>query len=473
MTLCVDSLRDVVREAVSDRSATLRFAAIGWLDALLYDGAFIARLDEPPRYTPGTPAPAPTSGDSPDHILGALTDNLDDAATSMEMLRQIAKGSQRALRESDAPSSAGQQTIVVVGAGPIGLLAALTLRKFADESVCIQVVEKRSDRSGYKEPYSRDWLTHLAFELFAPLVPADVMHIIERLGRERCGLPINLIESLLLLAARRAGVRFSLSDGEKLDTTGMAPVALLLDASGGQWREAVASETPSAPQQVSWSAARQHGAAFVQSGYPAAIDHGPLSTQLVVQDDYAYPVNKGRPLQLAMVKITGIPATFQQALRQAVTPHNADHKFYIWRGNMPPELNELLVIVKLSRAELRTLGELYSPTDDTLSVDQVLANARGLSQRLTKLMQRIRTLDSARVMPAVQRPFIYTPRWLAVPQHAYAWRETPVIKLGDSVYNGNPVSGNGLTGHMTQLIVVHNALESAHRTQLAATEQAA
>lgn len=459
MGLDVRLLHEQVRAALADPTTSLRFAAAGWQDALLYDSAFMGRLEPTPTRAGGPSAPPPTETDTPGHILSALAE-IDNTVDCLATLRQLATGEQAALRVGDASTDAHGSAVIVVGAGPVGLLTALLAKRSLPDTATVTLVENRCEPAGVKQPYTRDWLTHLEFDLLTPLVPSDVMALVHRLSDARCGLPIHLIETLLLLAVRRAGVVCLFCEPADLDAAILASAALVFDTSGGHWTEPTPTSAATAPEQVSYAPERQHGAAFVQSGYPSALDHGPLSVPLALEGPFAHPLVKGRPLQVAMAKITGISARYHRQLFQAVVPINADHKFYIWHGNLAPAVNDVLVIVKLTRAEQRALNAAFDLANTPLPVASV-SRTPGLSQRLSQLLHQVDAVCRGNSSPRMQPPFVYAPRWLAVPQCDFQWQSVPVVKLGDSVFGGNPVSGNGLTGHLQQLLQLHHALSTS------------
>lgn len=447
-----------VQAVLSDPSVSLRFAANGWLDALLYDDAFIGRLDSTPLLSEHGSSVTSSPAESAEDILKGLG-SIDDKAACLASLRSLARSDHPKLVKPDPPSTPIAETVLVVGAGPVGLLTALILRNHLDPSVCVRIMERRCDEAGNKRPYNRDWLTHIEFAPLAALLPADVMQIVKNLCDARCGLPINLIETLLLLAVRRSGVECDFRSADSLSAEDMKNVIAVFDASGGSWTSPVATVAANAPAAVTLPPERQHGLAFVQAGYPAAIDHAAMTIALDLDGHFAKPVHKGRPIELAMIKVTAIPARCHGTLYKAVANQNADHKFYIWHGNMAAESNELLVIAKLNRSEHRALMSAFENVVGTLQIRDVLAKAtRGLSQRLVALLKEIEKACDKTALPLVQPPFVYAPRWLAVPQCCFTWCDTPVIKLGDSVYNGNPVSGNGLAGHINQLVAIQRAL---------------
>ena len=56
-----------------------------------------------------------------------------------------------------------------------------------------------------------------------------------------------------------------------------------------------------------------------------------------------------------MFKITGIPSKYYNNFLKLISNKNKDNLFYIWNGNLPSEINELLMFINLNRSQYTLL----------------------------------------------------------------------------------------------------------------------
>jgi hypothetical protein len=131
-------------------------------------------------------------------------------------------------------SSPNTLNIVILGAGPVGLMAANLLVNTLASRVEVVVFEKRTASARRKKLYSREWLTELPLNLFnrSPNL-RDIISNFVRNETKLSNIPINIIETLLLLDGRKGGVKFIYDDYKKyLDLLTPSHVDVVFDATG-------------------------------------------------------------------------------------------------------------------------------------------------------------------------------------------------------------------------------------------------
>ena len=68
---------------------------------------------------------------------------------------------------------------------------------------------------------------------------------------------------------------------------------------------------------------------------------------------------KGKKIEAFMFKITGIPSKYYNNFLKLISNKNKDNLFYIWNGNLPSEINELLMFINLNRSQYTLLKKMY------------------------------------------------------------------------------------------------------------------
>ena len=102
--------------------------------------------------------------------------------------------------------------VVIIGAGPCGLYLANALKYRLKTAVNVLVLDNHCDRKHYKKPFSRRWLSNLPDDVFDLYFSDDMRKLVRSFGKSgRNGLPINLIETLLLISSKQNGVKFYLT----------------------------------------------------------------------------------------------------------------------------------------------------------------------------------------------------------------------------------------------------------------------
>jgi hypothetical protein len=119
--------------------------------------------------------------------------------------------------------------VVILGAGPVGLFLASALMEIqkrggtdaaAPPEIRVVVFENRvvAPGSGRKTMYSRDWMTDISRDYMEGTLSSKLLQLLDVLfktegySNAKVSLPINALETLLLLSNRAAGVKFIYDD---------------------------------------------------------------------------------------------------------------------------------------------------------------------------------------------------------------------------------------------------------------------
>ena len=159
------------------------------------------------------------------------------------------------------------------------------------------------------------------------------------------GLPINFIEVLLLISAKKLGVKFYFEQKFDYSFLNNSLISLVFDASGGRVSE-IKQETP-AEQEILIQIPN-----IVMNFDYAGIK--PLSVNDVNSNEkvivtlknngfYHYPYFNNKQLFLPMVKLTQVPLSLHPSLMKFAQSLN-NNRFYVWSGKLTDEINELFLI---------------------------------------------------------------------------------------------------------------------------------
>jgi hypothetical protein len=186
-------------------------------------------------------------------------------------------------------------------------------------------------------------------------VDTRVVSILNKIGANPyIGAPINMVENLLLIAARASGVQFLFDS--PVDWNLIDKFDLVFDASGGNinWFQ-VGEYKPSKYQKNANSLrAKIHKKEALGEGYSNSgitnFGHSPeFSIDLKAGSDLQYwPTFDDDSIEVPMLKITSLPSEIDSNIISYIRLNNEDSKFYLWPGNLKPPINESLLLVNLS-----------------------------------------------------------------------------------------------------------------------------
>ncbi|MBO6702739.1 MAG: hypothetical protein JJ921_10380 [Pseudomonadales bacterium] len=349
--------------------------------------------------------------------------------------------------------------VVVVGAGPVGLAFTNAMKLAFGSEVNILVVDKRVSCEHRKEPYSRHWLTHLRPPLMNGMLDPSLVKVLARLGQPGfLGTTIALLETLLLLSNRSQDVKFLFQSEPDLAFVEHADTNLLVDASGGRldlsephWQAGPFREN-SSKMVVNFNIAEGFGSGHASHGITKYIRAQEQKVSLLFKNGHAQPASEKGNLRSAMFKLTSIPISLYQELIEFTKSRNDDSLFYVWPGKLHNDINEILLLTNLNQESLRFLQERVRTNTDLKSFfDTCAGNFQGLDYRIIELLRLLKSRISDLSKVGIEVPFIYQPK-LRFPGEGYDhFYGRPILAIGDTVYNGHPKVGNGLSAHLEHI----------------------
>lgn len=357
---------------------------------------------------------------------------------------------------------AGRFNLVIVGAGPVGVLLAASLKKALGEAVDILLVESRVAVAHQKRPYSRRWQTNIPLSLIEDMLHPIAASVCARTGNEGyIGVDICALESLALLSARIAGVRCLFVEHDALDWLAELPVHLLIDASGARWRKPEKSEEKIYPGLL-LKKATSKAKSYVDCGLVRFSTIPNSRVDVKHKDGWLHPLYKGNVIRQSLIKVQDIPLACYQPLLQWIQKNNSDNKFYLWRCRKNAEINRLLMFVSLTEKEHKILSQFIGETEvDLINIIKWSGFKSSLDSRLQSLFRKIYDYKKSNCTALVSKPFLFEPRMLDPDVISETLHGIPVLPIGDSFFNGNPMTGNGLGVHLKHIRFVRHELMSS------------
>ncbi len=459
-------------------------AALGWQYTDQLEAAFVdpSLVTDPPVSRgprPGIGGDGPAAlppGSPPADILRRLA-RIDDLSERWQALVQVVGTRDRTLladsfdgasrperAEQAARALAGPGlTVVVLGAGCVGLALANALKLGLGRKVEILVVETRVETSGIKRPYDRDWLTHVRTQGWDTLFDPAVVRLLNGLGRDGfMGVPLSMFETLLFLSCRQKGVRFLFEAAPDPALIAGSAAHLVVDATGG--RLAVqADPLPADPPAVPVGPVPGYGRGHATHGITDTRD-APARTFPLAAFGPAYrPLAGSGPMAVGMTKLTGLPIDLYEMLLPLVRRDNADGHLYLWPGTLRARINRALAFACLRRPAFEALAErVPSPMPVARFLAEGGHRIPALDRRFVTLLEAIERRAGADASIRIEPPFVFAPRYRPIDLATGTYRGKPLLPLGDSLYTGNPKVGNGLAGHLNLVRTVHDLLLVSH-----------
>jgi predicted TPR repeat methyltransferase len=476
-------LEQAVHEILSDHYAN--HASIrGWLFTILIDHHFIdsgiSRNPIQRRTTNLQTRPESTDIDqaATEHLARIV--QLGDSTAQYSALEELTLLNTPSLTRDNFPGltelqcqqavcqffSKGRLNLVIIGAGPVGLVLASALKLALQSEVNVLVVENRVSSPHHKLPYERRWITNIPKALLKGLVEKSLSDIFTRIGDGNyIGCTINVLESLLLLSCRRLGVKFLFAESCDLSFIRDSPVQLVFDASGNRFRP---PSWPDSPEKID---VRHNIQTDILGSNDAKISpygikiHPSTDNRhitLGAYDKLLFPLHKNKPVKLAMLKLIHIPARLYGMLLKHIRQHNHDNKYYVWPGTLQAAINQVIVIVNLEKSEYDYLCSHHAFPMRLTEAMEIEAFSKSLDERTSAILGLLAEHADESDQIGIDAPFLYEPYMVntAIPEQLF---DRPLICVGDSIYNGNVKHGNGLGPHLQYLRHVQSVFQKYAR----------
>ncbi|MBT6033190.1 MAG: hypothetical protein HOH19_11475, partial [Kordiimonadaceae bacterium] len=264
--------------------------------------------------------------------------------------------------------------IVIIGAGVTGLYFANIIRYTLGNEVNVLVLDNRSNIQNTRKPFNRDWLTHISSHIIQKYTPPNIRELLECFGTNGLiGLPINMLEAVLMLSCKDQGVKFYFSPKLDFLKLNSKSINFFIDATGGRQIECEYSSLNSQESDVKIQNSvmdfRSAGINQLHNMPQSQTNH--VEVTLKASGACHFPYIGNSKIDIHMVKLTGIPKNLIKAVLELIEPRNASNLFFVWKGVLRDELNEGLVLINLTKSEYDLLT---SRIDNSINLKTFLKN---------------------------------------------------------------------------------------------------
>ena len=340
--------------------------------------------------------------------------------------------------------------MVIIGGGVCGLFLANSIKSRFGNRANVLVLDNRSRRANTREPFKREWLTHIPANFFKIGQPTNIISLMECFGTNGLiGIPINILETILQLSCKDQGVKFHFSELFDYSYLSNDIIDLVFDATGGRLTECSYSASNSAELNLKIPKTKidlnYAGVKQLHNIPGVGTDH--LDVVLKLSGDFHEPHIGGSKICTHMVKLSGIPINFMQTILEAVKNINSLNLFYVWSGALRNEINEGLILVNILDKES---GFLTSVIDDSITLKSLLIDNPNISDYLNRniisILQMLIGMDVDNQIK-IEKPFKYRP-YVNLNAGFGSLSGKQVFAVGDSLFCGHPKMGNGLIRHL-------------------------
>ena len=354
----------------------------------------------------------------------------------------------------------GALNVLIIGGGPCGLYLASGLKASSRAQVNVLVADNRAIEPNVREPFNRKWLTQISSQLFVDPAYDEIFTLLGCFGTDgRLGLPINFLEGILQLFCKAVGVRFFFSP--EMDYTSLAHqrINLMFDATGGRLPTGTYKSNDGDEYNARVPTA---DIGFVDSGVSQLFNKRGAAPEFIdftlkKVGDFFYPHSEEISINYHMLKLTGVPLDILAEARGAIEKSNAGNTFFFWRGCLREEINEGLIFANLTTTEARYLWSAITEPVELASLLSGSPNlAASLGEVLLSMLHLLAKKDLRRSIK-MEPVFHYRPGINLSAGSGY-FHGNRIYPIGDSLFNGHPKMGNGLSNHLSFIAKLHRQI---------------
>ena len=333
--------------------------------------------------------------------------------------------------------------ILTYGSGICGLFFAHTLKQILGDLVNIIIYDNRIKSKGELKPFSRGWLTALDLSYFKS-TDESVYSLIKKFTvGDHVGLPLNYLEIILFMFCKSQNINFLFDDEESSKHLLNNNYDLIVDATGGRFKyENSYNQTP---QILSHEIPE-----FINRFGNEKILYKTKNFSLKQQGQYFYPLINKIPIEIAQFKITNLNNDdYKDLVKFLGCGNQYDGKFYLWQGLLPNEINQSILFININNKTYNTLLDLIN--EKTLLKEFLINNYRKIfCEKTVNIIDILKKSDNFENI-FIESPFIYKPKLINYKKIVSTIDGTPIIPIGDSLFNGNAKSLNGLYKHLPMI----------------------
>lgn len=340
--------------------------------------------------------------------------------------------------------------IIIIGSGATGLFLASTIKYKLGSIVNILVLDNRTYKKNILKMFNRDWLTYIPSPTVQKFTPPNIRELFECFGvNNKIGLPINILESILMLSCKEQGVNFFFSSELDYSKLNNKHISLFFDGTGGRLMESqyISSAKTEFNLELENRNMNFKYAGINQLHNMTYSDSKNIKVLLKGSNSRHYPFINDLSIQMYMIKLTGIPKKLIRTVLNFVEKDNVSNLFYVWEGSLKDEINEGLIFINLTNNEYKLM---ILHIDNLMSLEDCLnKNSEIIDQlniKIVSFLEMLITIDNDKLVK-IEKPFSYCPYFNMNAELGYINNKN-IFPIGDSLFCGHPKMGNGLSVHL-------------------------
>lgn len=355
--------------------------------------------------------------------------------------------------------------IVIIGAGVTGLFFANAVKHALGENVNLLVLDNRSNLQHTREPYKREWLTHIPSDTVQKYSPDNIKELLECFGTDGLiGLQINMLEAILKLSCKSSGVKFYYSPKIEFADLTHSSIDFFIDATGGRLTNISYPPSKALTKNITLQnlvGNFKYTGIIPQNKSPNAA-YNDFRVTLKPSETLHYPYIDDANIHTPMIKITAVPEKLLSAVDDFISPLNSENKFFIWKGALRKDLNEGLIFINLTNKEYDLLkANLSQSMNLSTFLEDHKDVQKSLSEDIISFIKMLIKLDQSNKIK-IEQPFSYSP-YINLNAELGQFNNKAIYPIGDSYFTGNPKVGNGLWTHLGFINDLVKVITEAHK----------
>ena len=340
--------------------------------------------------------------------------------------------------------------IIIIGSGITGLFLANTIKHQLGSLVNILVLDNRSYKINTLKTFDRSWLTYLPSFVLQRFTPSNISKLLECFGmNSKIGLPINIIETILMLSCKDLGVNFYFSPKIDYSKLNNKNITLFFDATGGRIKDNISNLSPQTQLNIKVKNINMN---FMHTGIIQLHNKtysAPHHIEVVLKGSGSihYPYIHNSKIHTHMIKLSGLTKELTKKVFSYIKNANNLNLFYVWEGSLKEEINESLVFINLTAIEYDLMVlRINAAMNLKKFLNQNLDIKTKLNSKIISFLDMLVKIDSDH-LTKIERPFSYCPYINMNPEQGYI-NDRQIFPIGDSFFCGHPKFGNGLSTHL-------------------------
>ena len=340
--------------------------------------------------------------------------------------------------------------IIIIGSGITGLFLANTIKHQLGSLVNVLVLDNRSYKINTLKTFDRSWLTYLRSNILQRFTPSNISKLLECFGmNSKIGLPINIIETILMLSCKDLGVNFYFSPKIDYSKLNNKNITLFFDATGGRIKDNISNLSPQTQLNIkvkNFNLNSMHTGIIQLHNKTYSAPHH-IEVVLKGSGSIHYPYIHNSKIHTHMIKLSGLTKELTKKVFSFIKNANDLNLFYVWEGSLKEEINESLVFINLTAIEYDLMVlRINAAMNLKKFLNQNLDIKTKLNSKIISFLDMLVKIDSDH-LTKIERPFSYCPYINMNPEQGYI-NDRQIFPIGDSFFCGHPKFGNGLSIHL-------------------------